>query len=104
MVFAPETQFFFLGAYNATLAQFLVTGNLPVRELPILTEYDIEAHSEDAEAHYCYGKEEYFHLETLEIRKQRLAGHGEHRRHLHHLERGSVAQTYDTLHQRLVNP
>lgn len=102
MVLAPQAQLFFLGTYDAPLAQFLVTGYFPVRELPVFTEYDVETHPEDAQADYRYGKKEYFHLEALEIREQRLSGYSEHRGDLHHFESGAVAQADYTLDKGFV--
>lgn len=102
MVFAPQAQLFFFGAYYAPLAQFLVTGYFPVRELPVFPEYDVETHPEDAQANYRYCKKEYFHLEALEFREQGLSGYSEHRGNLHHLESGAVAKADYSLYQRLV--
>ena len=50
---APQSEFLLLGANYAALAELLVAGYLSVRELAVLAEYDVEAHSEDAQGDHC---------------------------------------------------
>ena len=102
MILAPQPEFLLLGADYSALAEFLVSGNLTVRKW-LLAEYDVEAHPEDAEADNGYGKQEYFHLQTLEIGQQRLSGNCEHGRNLHHLECSAVAQFHNALDQSPVD-
>lgn len=49
MSLSPQPELLFLGTYDATLAQLFVVRYLPVGELSVFAEYDVEAHSEYAQ-------------------------------------------------------
>ena len=48
---APNLYFFFFSALDASLAHLSVVFNLSLRELAVLSEDDVEAKSENAEAY-----------------------------------------------------
>ena len=68
VLLAPKLHLLFLGAFDASLAHFLVVLDLCLRKLSVLPENDVEAQTEYAKRHEDDRCDYYFHqLMKLEL-------------------------------------